>query len=83
MPWPLTVSVCLAAGAILGFFLGDCLATVTIAEANRRAIDAQAEADHQRDLVDKWKRVTHPDVTQQVTDLEERRQRRQMKGFGY
>jgi hypothetical protein len=87
MPWPLTASVCLCAGAIIGFFLADCLATVTIAEANRRAFNAQAEADHQRDLADKWKRVAHPNVTDQVANIEAgrilREQRRQQGGFHY
>jgi hypothetical protein len=86
MPWPLAASVCLCAGAIIGFFLADCLATVTIAEANRRAFDAQSEADHQKDLADKWKRVAHPDIAQQVADIQAGRtirERRQQGGFRY
>jgi hypothetical protein len=83
MPWPLTASVFLCAGAILGFFLADCLATLTIEAAESRAFAAQAEADHQKDLADKWKRVSDPRITEQVTDLQTRRQRRQTEGFGY
>jgi hypothetical protein len=87
MPWQLTVSVCLIAGGVFGFFLADCLATLTIEDANRRALAAEVEIERQKDLVDKWKRVAHPNVTNQVADIEAgrilREQRQQQGGFRY
>lgn len=87
MPWPLTVSVCLSAGIVVGFFACAVLGDASIAEANRRALAAQAEADHQKELADKWRRVAHPTVTDQVANIEAgrilREQRRQQGGFKY
>lgn len=83
MPWPLTVISCLTAGGVFGFFISACLSTAAIADAEYRAINAEAEAKEQRDLADKWRRVSDPRITEQVTDLQERRKRRQSEGFGY
>jgi hypothetical protein len=87
MPWQLTVSVCLSAGAILGFFACAVLGDASLTEANRRALAAEVEIERQKDLVDKWKRVAHPNVTNQVADIEAgrilREQRQQQGGFRY
>jgi len=83
MPWPLTVISCLSAGIVIGFFACSCVGDALIADAELRAFNAQAEADHQKELADKWRRVADPRITEQVTDLQARRQRRQTGGFGY
>jgi len=83
MPWPLTVISCLSAGGVIGFFACSCVSDALIVQAELRAINAEAEAKEQRDLADKWRRVSDPRITEQVTDLQERRQRRQMEGSGY
>jgi hypothetical protein len=83
MPWPLTVISCLSAGIVIGFFACSCVSDALIADAELRAFNAQDEANHQKELADKWRRVSDPRITEQVTDLQARRQRRQTGGFGY
>ena len=87
MPWPLTVISCLSAGIVIGFFACSCVGDALIADAELRAFNAQAEADHQKDLADKWKRVAHPTVVDRVANIEAgrilREQRRQQGGFSY